>query len=183
MKLHYTGKLERLEPALEKKLNVRFAKLGKLLDRGSEKEAHVILTSERHVQRAEITINWYDHPLVGVEKAKDAFTALVNAIENLEKQILKLRAKRRDTKRISGTRLKATPAKARPADGPPPPAEEPAESKVYRVKHKASRKPKTLDEAVLELDKRDYVVYQDSETDRVSVLVRRRDGHFDLIES
>ena len=72
MKLHYTGKLERLEPGLEKKLDARFAKLGKLLDRGSEKEAHIILTSERHLRRAEITINWYDHALVGVERAKDS---------------------------------------------------------------------------------------------------------------
>jgi len=41
----------------------------------------------------------------------------------------------------------------------------------------------TLDEAVLEMDrKRDYLVYRDAETDRISVLVRRKDGDFDLIE-
>ena len=42
----------------------------------------------------------------------------------------------------------------------------------------------TLDEAVLEMDSsRDYLVYRDAESDKVSVLVRRRDGHFDLVES
>ena len=42
----------------------------------------------------------------------------------------------------------------------------------------------TLDEAMLEMENsRDYLVYRDSETDRVSVLVRRRDGNFDLIEA
>jgi len=30
---------------------------------------------------------------------------------------------------------------------------------------------------------RDYLVYRDSETDKVSVLVRRRDGHFDLVQA
>ena len=54
------------------------------------------------------------------------------------------------------------------------------------------RKPMTLDEALLEMDQnRDYLVYRDSERDAdrdkerpgLSVLVRRRDGHFDLIES
>ena len=30
---------------------------------------------------------------------------------------------------------------------------------------------------------RNYFVYRDSNTDRLSVLVRRKDGHFDLIES
>jgi putative sigma-54 modulation protein len=42
----------------------------------------------------------------------------------------------------------------------------------------------TLDEALLEMEKaRDYLVYRDAETDRVSILVRRRDGHFDLIQA
>ena len=41
----------------------------------------------------------------------------------------------------------------------------------------------TLEEAVMQMDKtRDYLVYRDAETDRTSVLVRRRDGHFDLVE-
>ena len=41
----------------------------------------------------------------------------------------------------------------------------------------------TLDEAVMEIEKdQDYLVYRDADKDRVSVLVRRRDGHFDLIE-
>jgi putative sigma-54 modulation protein len=42
----------------------------------------------------------------------------------------------------------------------------------------------TLEEALLEMDRqRDYVVFRDAETDRVSVLMRRRDGHFDLVEA
>jgi hypothetical protein len=42
----------------------------------------------------------------------------------------------------------------------------------------------TLDEAVLELERDgDYVVYRDAEKNCVSVLLRRPDGHFDLIES
>ena len=41
----------------------------------------------------------------------------------------------------------------------------------------------TVEEAVLEMDKtRDYLVYRDAQTDRVSVILRRRDGHFDLVE-
>ena len=42
----------------------------------------------------------------------------------------------------------------------------------------------TLDEALIEIEKgRDYLVYRDAETDRLSVLLRRRDGHFDLVEA
>ena len=42
----------------------------------------------------------------------------------------------------------------------------------------------TLEEAVIEMeDDRDYLVYRDADKQCVSVLVRRRDGNFDLIES
>ena len=41
----------------------------------------------------------------------------------------------------------------------------------------------TLDEAMMEMEEnQDYLVYRDADKDCVSVLVRRRDGHFDLIE-
>ena len=55
---------------------------------------------------------------------------------------------------------------------------------MFRVNHHQKRKPMTLDEALLEMDKtRDYLVYRDAETTACRVLVRRRDGHFDLVEA
>jgi putative sigma-54 modulation protein len=178
MRLTYTGRQEPFTPAQQKKLETRLAKLGKLLDsRGGEREAHVILTSERHLRRAEITIRIYDHPMVGVAAEADQFTALFQAIERLEKQVLKLRAKKRDTKR--------EPKQAwEPAAGAGPAVEEALGKRIFRVDEHAGQKPMTLEEAVLELDKsRDYVVFRDAETDRLSVLLRRRDGHFDLVEA
>ena len=42
----------------------------------------------------------------------------------------------------------------------------------------------TLEEALLEIERdRDYVVYRDAQSDRVSVLLRRRDGDYELIEA
>jgi hypothetical protein len=42
----------------------------------------------------------------------------------------------------------------------------------------------TLEEALLEMTRDDdYVVYRDAQKECVSVLIRRRDGNFDLIES
>lgn len=42
----------------------------------------------------------------------------------------------------------------------------------------------TLEEALMEMeDQRDYLVYRDADRQCLSVLVRRRDGNFDLIES
>jgi putative sigma-54 modulation protein len=179
MKITYTGRQVELAPAQLKRLESRFAKIGKLLDGRRECEAHVILSLERHLQHAEATVNYYGHQLVGLGSSADLFTAIHSAAEKLEKQAVKTRAKWRDTKRTP--RKTASEAEA---EQPPAEAEREPEHRVYRVNHHQKRKPMTLDEALMEMDKsRDYLVYRDAETDRVSVLVRRRDGHFDLVEA
>jgi putative sigma-54 modulation protein len=181
MKITYTGRQVELAPAQLKKIESQFGKVGKLLDGREEREAHVILSLERHLHQAEVTVNYHNHQLVGIGSNTDLFNAIHAAIEKLEKQTIKVRAKWRDTKR--------TPRKesaAAEATTPEPAAEPEAESgrQVFRINHHERRKPMTLDEALLEMEKgADYLVYRDSESDRVAVLVRRRDGNFDLIEA
>jgi putative sigma-54 modulation protein len=179
MKITYTGRQVELAPAQLRKLEARFAKVGKLLDGRKECEAHVILSLERHLHHAEATINYHHHQLVGIGSSNDLFTAIHSSIEKLEKQAVKTRTKWRDTKRTP--RRAAEEGEA--ASVPEPEAETESERQVFRVNHHQKRKPMTLDEALLEMDKsRDYLVYRDAKSDRVSVLVRRRDGNFDLVE-
>lgn len=180
MKVLYTGRLDGMTPAQKKKLEAKFSKLAKLLDlRGGEREAHVILTAERHLRRAEITVRMLDHPVVCAGTGADAYTALAAAIERLEKQVLKLRTKKRDTKREPKEEWEeAVPALAEAS------SEEAGGRLVYRVDEHNMRKPMTLEEALLEMGpERDYLVFRDAQRDRISVLVRRRDGHYDLIEA
>jgi putative sigma-54 modulation protein len=199
MNIIYTGKPEALTPGESQKIERKFAKLSKLIDnyRG-EAEAHVILAMERHLKRAEITVRYHDRTLVSESTAADFFTATGDAIDKLEQQILKVRTKWRDTKRGPKQEPQAASAAAEapvPARSPkraaaarraPVESEEPeveAGTEVLRVNQHEERKPMTLDEAVLEIDTRDYVVYRDAGTGRVSVLIRRRDGKLDLIEA
>ncbi|MCW5978758.1 MAG: ribosome-associated translation inhibitor RaiA [Bryobacteraceae bacterium] len=184
MKVTYKGKLDILLPAQRKKLEAKLAKLGKLVDGRDEREAHVILNSERHLHRAEITINFHDHPLVGVGDSADLLSAVTTAVDKLEKQVRKLRTKWRDTKRGPEMSLRSQPGGGPESEAAEAEAEAPAERSVYRVNSHSKQKPMTLDEALLRIeDGRDYVVYRDAETDRLSVLVRRRDGNFDLVEA
>ncbi|MGA8579165.1 MAG: ribosome-associated translation inhibitor RaiA, partial [Bryobacteraceae bacterium] len=182
MKITYTGRQVELAPAELKKLEARFAKIGKLLDGKRESEAHVILSLERHLHEAEATVNYYGHQLAGAGSSTDLFTAIHSAAEKLEKQAVKARTKWRDNKR---TPHKGASEAEAEATQPEPEGETEAapEQRVYHVNHHKKRKPMTLEEALLEMDNREYVVYRDAETDRVSVLVRRRDGNFDLIEA
>ena len=186
MKVLYTGIHQALPPKIQAKLDAKFAKLAKLLDGRGEREAHVIVTQERHLCRAEVTLQFYNHKLVSVGSDTDLFTALSATLDKLDKQAVKLRSKWREkTRHKESARM---PAKNRLAKEPAEPA--PAETgganakRVFRVNHSVGRKPITLDEAVMEMEKdRDYLVYRDTEREGLSVLVRRRDGHFDLIES
>ena len=178
MKITYTGRQVELAPAQLKKVEDRFTKIAKLLDGKREFEAHVILSLERHLHHAEATINYYGHQLAGLGSSSDHFTAVSAAVEKLEKQCVKARTKWRDSKRTP--RKAASEAETERAT----PSEAETPGRVYRVNHHQKRKPMTLDEAIMEMDKsRDYLVYRDAETDKISVLMRRRDGNFDLVES
>jgi len=141
---------------------------------------------ERHLHHAEVTVNYFNHQLVGLGSNSDLFNAIHSAAEKLEKQALKARTKWRDNKR--------TPHKATSEVETEHPTE--AESEVaaeaesaqapmvHRVNHHHKRKPITLEEAMLQMDKtRDYIVYRDAVSDKVAILVRRRDGDFDLVEA
>ena len=179
MKITFTGRQVELAPAQLKKLEARFAKFGKLLDGREQTEAHVILSLERHLHQAEITVNYHNHSLVGEGSNADLFTAIHAAVEKLEKQAIKVRAKWRDTQRTPRRETAATQA-PEPAAAPEPEIER----RVFRVNHHQRRKPMTLEEALLEMEKGgDYLVYRDAESDRVAVLMRRRDGNFDLVEA
>jgi putative sigma-54 modulation protein len=192
MKISYTGRHEAFPPKQRSKFEVKLQKLSKTLDRRGEKEAHVILTQERFLQKVEITVNAWDHTFVGVGSNSDVIVAAHEALDRLEKQTLKLRTKRRDTKRHQDKESGAappieTPAKPRARGrkaSVTPSSQKKSPKKVFRVDHGDGKKPMTLEEAMLEMEaSQDYMVYRDAQTDRVTVLMRRPDGHYDLIES
>jgi putative sigma-54 modulation protein len=194
MKITYTGRHEVFPPKQKAKLEAKLQKLSKMLERRGEKEAHVILSQERFLHKIEITINAWDHSLVGVGSNRDLITAACEALDKLEKQLRKVRdkwlAKRhKDNGAGAMNGLPAQPTAVRSKNGKARKqvslaAGKRASKKVFRVNNRDGNKPMTLEEAMLEMEvSQDYMVYRDSQTDRVAVLMRRPDGHFDLIES
>jgi len=180
MRITYTGRQVELAPAQLRKIEAQFAKVGKLLDGKEEREAHVIMSLERHLHQAEVTVRYHNHELVGIGSNSDLFTAIGSAVDRLEKQAIKVRAKWRDSKRSPRKGSEEERAPAEPVVEP----EREGERRLFRVNHHHKRKPMTLEEALLEMEKDlDYLVYRDAETDRVCVLVRRRDGNYDLVEA
>jgi len=192
MKVSIKGIKQELSPKIQKKLDAKFAKLGKLLEKRGEQEAHVMVTSERHLNNVEVTLPYYEHELVGKGSDADLLNALFEAIDKIEKQAVKNRGRWREKKRRGDTGIPESPAPAPASARKAKPAlagviasskKKNGTQRIYRVNHSEDRKPMTLDEAVLEMERdQDYMVYRDVENDKVSVLIRRRDGHIDLIE-
>jgi putative sigma-54 modulation protein len=194
MKVIYSGKTKDFTPELEDKVTAKLRKLSKFVEKRGEREVHLTHQTERHLHRIKLSMNFYDHGMVGEGADADLPTAVNHAIEKLEKQLVEARQRWRDTHRDAKTvrsskedwDSNATVAESEPAPRAPKAASNGAarKPKVFRVNYAEDRKPMTLDEAMLELEKDgDYVVYRDSSRDCLSVLVRRPDGHFDLIES
>jgi|HubBroStandDraft_3_1064219.scaffolds.fasta_scaffold66117_2 putative sigma-54 modulation protein len=198
MNITYRGIAQQLPAKLQEKVDAKFGKLSKLLERRGEKEAHVAITTERHLHNAEITLQFYDHKLVGEGSDTDLYTAMSMALGKLEKQAVSQRGKWREkARRNNGTvrepvadgpaetaPVKSAGGKAKPSPVAARPLANGSAQRVFRVNHLNRRKPMTLDEAMMEMEGgREYMVYRDSDRECVSVLVRRRDGNFDLIES
>ena len=181
MKVTFTGKHEEFTSEQQQKLAARFARLGKLAEKKGEKQAHVVLKSTRHMQKAEITMNFASHSLIGAGSNGDVFTAITVATEKLEKQIHKLVEKRRESK--GGASIKKADADGLVVVAAEASATSSKSVRVYRVPP-VRQKPITLDEALMAMEsKQEYLVYRDAGSDSIAVLVRRKDGHFDLIQS
>jgi hypothetical protein len=152
---------------------------------------------ERHLHKVEVIMNFYDHSLVGEGASADLDAAMTDALAKLEKQVVKNRARWRDTHRDAKTvrtskenwvapeptPVKAAPAKTAKAAKAEKSNGKAVKPKIFRVNYTEDRKPMTLEEAMLEMEpKTNYFVYLDAKRG-LSVLVRRADGNIDLIES
>jgi putative sigma-54 modulation protein len=203
MKVSYKGIKSGLPAKLQEKLDTKFAKLSKLVDGRGEKQAHVVVTSERYLHKAEITLHVHNHQLVGIGSDSDVFKAISAALDRIEKQAAKEGAKWRGTVRRSDS-IKVVSAKDAELGASKPvglrkiapgkaaagnngqarrtPAS--SDARVFRPNQHERGKPITLEEALLEMeDGRDYVAYRDADKQVVCMLIRRRDGHYDLIET
>ena len=194
MKIIYSGKTKEFTPELEKKVGLKLTKLSKFVEQRGEREVHLTHHVERHLHKVKLSMNFYDHGLIGEGADADLPAAVNHAIDKLEKRLVEARTKWRDTHRDAKTvrsskeswEENTVPAKpATTARAPKAAANGTGRKpKVFRVNYTEGRKPMTLEEAMLEIERDgDYVVYRDSNKNCLSVLVRRPDGNFDLIES
>jgi hypothetical protein len=145
-------------------------------------------------------MRFQEQPVVGIASSPELYEAVSAAVDKLEKQVVKLHEKRRERKRVAQPSVgREASANAKNVSRPAAPrgvagngiavvvAEASGRSsqsaKVFRVADHKLMKPMTLDEAMLEIGRnQEYFCFPDADTGGVSVLIRRADGHFDLVE-
>lgn len=178
MKFEYTGRHLEVTPALRSHVENHFDKLNHLFN-GQAISAHVIIEVIKNRHRAEIVVNWRDHVLTATTTVTDMYQALTQTITKLEKQALKLKNKVIDKHhRATKRSVVATTA----ADGDIPPA--PSAARIVNTR-RYKVKPMTAEEAVLNLqgEENQFLVFRDSDSnEKISVVYRRKDGNYGLIQ-
>ena len=104
MNVEYTGRQFEITHAIRKEVETGLNKLTKIL--GDNFKSKVILTAEKQRRIAEITITRRASPIVAVAESIDMTLALGEALENIERQVLKFNGRRRDTKRVAKSKWK-----------------------------------------------------------------------------
>lgn len=155
----------------------RLGKLRKYIDKPLE--AHVIITVEKFRNVAEVNLKAKGINIVGKEEAKDMQMAFDSVIDKLERQIKKHREKARNHK-DNASRQAGSAEVSNLTD------EEGEEDRPRIVEtRKIILQPMSLDDAVLALDssRNPFYIYRDISSENVTVLYRRDDGQYVLIES
>jgi putative sigma-54 modulation protein len=134
-------------------------------------DAHVILSVLKHRHIAEVQVSANHLNITATEETDDLYSAIDLAMSKLERQIKKRVAKVKDHKGADTTA--AVPAA--PISGPG--------GSLIRTE-RVALKPMSVDEAVLHLRmrKNDFLLFKNAATETLSVIYRRKDGSYGLIE-
>ena len=168
-------------PALRAYAEEKLERVKKYLRRPVD--AHVILSvaKERHV--AEITLQADHVTMFAKEETHDLYSAIDLALDKLEHQAQKLKAKRRDHKGPSGARGGEEPEVRASVLAAEPP--EPGAARRIIRTQRVPAKPLSLEEAVEQLDLSgdEFLVFTNASNQTLTVLYRRKDGSYGVIES
>jgi putative sigma-54 modulation protein len=165
-------------PALRAYAEEKLARIQKYLRRPTD--AHVILSVSKSRHVAEITLQADHVTMFAQEETHDLYSAIDLALDKLEHQAQKLKAKRRRHKGPAAPRVE-TPR--RPEAAPARPARGGGRPEVVR-QGGVPAKPMSVEEAVEQLSRSqdEFFVFRNASNQGLAVLYRRKDGKYGLIE-
>jgi putative sigma-54 modulation protein len=164
MEIHFTARHFDVAPELRDHITRKLEKLAHVQD--GIREAKVILTGESYRHIVEISLLARRREFMSREAAGDMYSAADSAIEKLDQQLRRFKDKRLARGRRNG----------RQAPEPVP--------LISLREQVQSPEPLSVDEALERLDDEggEVLVFENRETRKTTVLYRREDGSYGLIE-
>lgn len=183
-----------MTPELRSHLEKRLERLSRYL--GDNEEVHVVLTTEKYRQLAEISLRARGTEIVSRGVSDEMMTSVDKVVDRIERQIQRLAARRRDRKNRRSLKDEA-PVLAAPEpvdlEEEPPTAEEELGLEFDEddfapvvVRDDAFHPdPVTVESAIeaLQASDRDYLLFLNKGTNKVSLIHLREDGNYCLIEA
>jgi len=181
------GKHIAVTDALKQHSERKLARLSRHFDRIQDVQVFFSISRDKTLGRAqmvEVTV-WGNGLVLRAEEASDdMYTSVDRAVDKLDRQIRKYRARIIEKRRLDESRRRrrtrqtaeaALLSEAVPATGDGP--------GIVRTKRFAM-KPMTADEAMMQIELlgHAFFVFRNASTQEVNVLYRRRDGAYGLIE-
>ncbi|MGE5246315.1 MAG: ribosome hibernation-promoting factor, HPF/YfiA family [Betaproteobacteria bacterium] len=191
MRLELTGRHVDITPALRRLVDMKLAKLGRLLN-DSAVSAQAVLTLEKHRHRTEITLHARGEKFLhGVGSASSWEASVGDAIDKIGQQAQKVKGKWKSRKRRRGAGTGPVvaaealePAAAPPSGGRTGEGVRARMPRILRTSRQAVKAMSVAD-AARELESRGdgLVVFRDAERASISVIYRQRNGELALVET
>ena len=139
-------------------------------------EANVVLSVQKFRHIAEVNIIGDRLKINGKEETNDMYSAIDMVLDKLEKQIKKSKQKTREHR----SKAKYTIREIDDYDALGYEDDHEPQVRVMNIEYK----PMDVEEAVMQMNliSNNFLVFTNSQTDRVNVLYRRKDGHYGLIQ-
>lgn len=177
MEIIIRGDKLKITDSMHNYIEEKLGKLEKYLKNSDEIRANVIVKVKNHEQRVEITIPLKTY-IVRAEETKDDFYAAVDkALDTLERQI------RKNKTRMMSKQVK-TNFDFDISEIEQEIEKEQEEKKVVKRKT-VEVKPMNEEEAILQMELlgHEFYMYKDSESGKSTVVYKRKDGNYGVIES
>jgi putative sigma-54 modulation protein len=179
MKVDFTGRGFDITDRVRDFTSGKLEKLKKHLD-----DIHgvdVVLSVEKYRNKAEIKFLSQKKGFHGTEETPDMFSSIDKVIDKLETQVRKHKQKIASRKRNTNETIRVNVLSM-----PERRDETPRSDRDIRIIHTdhTAVKPMNLEEAVDELEKfnLEFIIYRNSETDRINLVYQRKDGNIGFIE-
>jgi putative sigma-54 modulation protein len=168
VQINITGRHLDITPPLREYVHKRLRKVTKYSRKIND--IHVVFEIQKNQHLVEITLNLSGHSINGSAKTLDMYASIDEAWDKVERQLKKLKERRKEHRVKKKGEMKVISMESG--------KREIIESEGFAIK------PMSTEEALLQMDFSglEFLVFQNSETERINVIYRRRDGNIGLIE-